>query len=409
LLEDDQFHYTYDANGNRISKTDKATSALTTYTYDVENQLIGVTAPGLTAAYRYDGLGRRIEKAVNGTLTRYLYDQEDIVALFDTAGCWRSTVLHGPGIDQPLAFVQDSNHDCGPFDAAGFREQVRTLQTDGLGSITSLVSETSGFFRTLLLKERYSYDSFGTLTILGPGSDNLTDTADDVILPQSAFGNLYFFAGREFDFESGLHYNRRRSWDPRTGRFLQEDPLFYINRYVYVDDNPVNYIDPSGLVVETPWDVANVALGAASLATNIAGGNVAGAAIDAAGLAYDVFATAVPALPAGASTVIQATRRAKQAQRAIEGVYEFVSASGRQYVGQSCNLPRRLQQHIKAGKVTAEEAAKATRLEVQGGKTAREVVEQQRIDALGGIRSGNLENKVNPIGPARRHLLNVDE
>ena len=31
--------------------------ALTSYTYDVENQLIAVTAPGLTATYRYDGLG----------------------------------------------------------------------------------------------------------------------------------------------------------------------------------------------------------------------------------------------------------------------------------------------------------------------------------------------------------------
>jgi hypothetical protein len=40
---------------------------------------------------------------------------------------------------------------------------------------------------------------------------------------------------------------------------------------------------------------------------------------------------------------------------------------------------------------------------VPGGKTAREIVEQRRIDELGGIEK--LENKVNPIGPNRRHLL----
>lgn len=45
------------------------------------------------------------------------------------------------------------------------------------------------------------------------------------------------------------------------------------------------------------------------------------------------------------------------------------------------------------------------RTEVLGGKTSREIAEQQRIYSHGGIESGNLANKRNPIGPNRQHLL----
>jgi YD repeat-containing protein len=60
LLSDDDFTYTYDANGNRATKTDKVTAEVTTYHYDVENQLTGVDLPsGQPVRYRYDGLSRR--------------------------------------------------------------------------------------------------------------------------------------------------------------------------------------------------------------------------------------------------------------------------------------------------------------------------------------------------------------
>ena len=57
------------------------------------------------------------------------------------------------------------------------------------------------------------------------------------------------FTGREND-NSGLMYYRARYYDPSDGRFISEDPLGFeagINFYAYVNNNPVNFNDPSGL------------------------------------------------------------------------------------------------------------------------------------------------------------------
>jgi YD repeat-containing protein len=65
LLEDATFTYVYDANGNQIQKTDKVTGAYTLFQYDAENKLIRVVREdGSIVNYKYDGLGRRVEKEI---------------------------------------------------------------------------------------------------------------------------------------------------------------------------------------------------------------------------------------------------------------------------------------------------------------------------------------------------------
>ena len=60
--------------------------------------------------------------------------------------------------------------------------------------------------------------------------------------------------------------------------------------------------------VETLWDVFNVSLGIVSFQNNIRNGNYGSATVDAIGLLYDIPATVVPLLPAGASTGIKVYR-----------------------------------------------------------------------------------------------------
>jgi hypothetical protein len=87
-----------------------------------------------------------------------------------------------------------------------------------------------------------------------------------------------------------------------------------------------------------------------------------------------------------------------------EGIYEFPAApSGKTYVGQTGDFPVRIQQHIDAGKLLEADLPSLQTTEVLGGKTAREIAEQLRIKALGGVE--NLENIRNPIGAARQYLL----
>jgi len=222
LLEDSNFTYTYDANGNLSSKTSKATGGLTRYTYDPENQLIGVeqftvaggATPVLSALYRYDALGRRIAKVVNGVSTRFVYDNEDIVGEVDAANAVTALYTHGPGIDEPLAIGRPT----GTF----------LFHADGLGSITTLTNTSGAPVRS------YTYDSFGR-----------------IVGQTGTVANFYTYTGRELDPESGLFYYRARYYDPTIGRFLQEDPLELFgqrNFYVYVRNNAVNLVDPKGLL-----------------------------------------------------------------------------------------------------------------------------------------------------------------
>ncbi|MGH7798558.1 MAG: hypothetical protein ACREQ2_27140 [Candidatus Binatia bacterium] len=61
---------TYDNNGNLQTITDS--SGTTTYTWNARNQLVGISGPGVTASFVYDGLGRRERKTINSNITEFL-------------------------------------------------------------------------------------------------------------------------------------------------------------------------------------------------------------------------------------------------------------------------------------------------------------------------------------------------
>ncbi|MGB5042324.1 MAG: LamG-like jellyroll fold domain-containing protein, partial [Nitrospira sp.] len=110
LTADATHSYQYDDNGNLTRKTLLATGNYTQYTYDAENRLIkvedfaaGNPTPAFTSTYRYDGLGRRIEKVANGQMQRYVYDGEDILLEYDGNNLLQARYTHGPGIDEPLS------------------------------------------------------------------------------------------------------------------------------------------------------------------------------------------------------------------------------------------------------------------------------------------------------------------
>ncbi|MFQ5873859.1 MAG: RHS repeat domain-containing protein [Dehalococcoidia bacterium] len=239
LLEDSNFTFSSDANGNLIEQVSKASGDRTGYTYSVENQLIqaekftvaGGLLPVLTAAYRYDALGRRIGKEVTAagstTITHYVYDNADVLLEFDGSNIIQARYVAAPGIDEPLSMLRG---------AESFFYHV-----DGLGSVWDITDNTGNLIRS------YTYDSFGQL-----------------IAQTGTIANPYTYTGREFDSETGLYYYRARYYDPSVGRFLQEDPLntfilpdnINLNLYTYVENNPLILVDPLGLFALTSIDAA---------------------------------------------------------------------------------------------------------------------------------------------------------
>ena len=72
------------------------------------------------------------------------------------------------------------------------------------------------------------------------------------------------FTGETRDSASGLYYLARRHYDPETGRFLQQDPILgslsrpqTLNRYAYVTNNPLRYVDPTGLTKGCPPELSS--------------------------------------------------------------------------------------------------------------------------------------------------------
>jgi RHS repeat-associated protein len=234
LTQDRTHAYAYDANGNLIEKRRLRDGRVITYTYDAEDRLIQVLTPRTEVTFQYDPLGRRIEKRVirwhdeDGDhepdpdeeapprTIRYLYDQEDILTTFDETGRENARYTHGPGIDEPLAEVR--------------RHRTRLYHADVLGSVIALTGSHGHPIR------HYSYSAYGI-----PG-DHRWD-------PQP-----YRYTGREWDKEVGLYYYRTRYYTFPLGRFLSEDPvqddLSLGARYVYVKNNPLRFVDPTGKLWE---------------------------------------------------------------------------------------------------------------------------------------------------------------
>ena len=234
LIEDQNHTYQYDNNGNLIQKTHKITGIITQYTYDFENRLIKITLPlGITAEYKYDPFGRRIEKNISGQIsprvslsgitTKYLYDNEDIIteytAIIPTNTNITTKYIHGPGIDEPLSMIRNN--------------KTYYYHADALGSITRMTGQNGSTVQTI------KYDSFG----------NIKSISNPLLIQP------YAWTGREYDIESGFYYLRNRYYDPKTGRFTTKDPIGFgggdVNLYVMVGNNPVNWVDPFGLFKRT--------------------------------------------------------------------------------------------------------------------------------------------------------------
>ena len=76
-----------------------------------------------------------------------------------------------------------------------------------------------------------------------------------MLYPSEPVLKLKILPGQYYDQETGLHYNYFRDYDPSTGRYIESDPIGLdggSNTYIYVVQNPINYLDLKALFGVNP-------------------------------------------------------------------------------------------------------------------------------------------------------------
>lgn len=234
LIRFNQSLFSYNPNGELFSRADRVklekdggrdnkkankgpTYINSSFIYDVFGNL--KQAGKIT--YQIDPLQRRSVRLVNGVVTnKYIYNPEgQLIGELDKNNDLIKTFVYASKSHVPDYFVDQNN------------ERFKLI-VDQLGSVRLVVKASTGE-----IVQNMNHDEFGKV---------LADT--------KPMAQPFGFAGGLYDSETKLIRFGVRDYDSVTGRWTAKDPIRFnggdANLYGYVMSDPVNFIDPSGLIFE---------------------------------------------------------------------------------------------------------------------------------------------------------------
>lgn len=236
LLSDGVFDYTYDNEGNRLTKEEIATGTVTSYTWDHRNRLTSVIVTNSSevviseAHFTYDVFNNLIIREIDADgaasgeaeILATVYNGNHPWADYDAEGELLTHYLYGEIVDQIMARIAPDG-------------DIDWYNTDNLGSVRQIVDAEGDIL------DEIDYDSFGNI---------LTESSPSA-------GDRFKFTAREWESAVDLYFYRARWYDPSAGRFISEDPAMFVldtNFARYVGNAPTILIDSSGLVPLEVWD-----------------------------------------------------------------------------------------------------------------------------------------------------------
>ncbi len=245
-------NYKYDNNGNQLQQT---VDFIKSYT-PVMEETFGIVVEGAntigvvdnhteTVLNKYDGFNRLIKvemiKCGAKTITEFVYNGDDLRV---SKNVKRSTSNFNAEITN---YFYDRQHVILETDAA---DSVKTRYIRGINYIARLDSASKLSY--------YMFNGHGDVVQTVSESGAVENSYDYDIwgnptLTVEKYSSAIRYAGEFYDAETGLYYLRARYYDPYTGRFVSEDSYWgednnplSLNLYTYCENDPIQYIDPSG-------------------------------------------------------------------------------------------------------------------------------------------------------------------
>lgn len=220
---------TYDAIGNPLSIGNSITMewvngrSLKSYKDTTKNQEIN---------YKYNKDGIREEKNINGEITKYYLENNNII--YEQRG--NNTIYYLYDLTGLVGLkYQDNTY-----------YYIKNLQGDIIGILDQDYHQVV----------TYEYDSWGKLlSIKDENQNEITEETNIGII------NPFRYRGYYYDTETGLYYLNSRYYNPIRGRFINADSSLGMNGdhisynlYVYVSNNPINNSDSSGQFLKKAWN-----------------------------------------------------------------------------------------------------------------------------------------------------------
>lgn len=288
-VENKTYTYTYDNNGNILTKLEYAYTTgdlgtatnTTTYGYDTQwkDKLTTVGDKTITYdnignptsylgatltwegrnlksyeteeqkfEYQYDENGMRYRTTITNKEDNsvgyldYVWVDSKLISISFTSDELNQTVKYlYNDFDEPVGFV--STREDGSVDTYYYLKNAQ-------GDITNIVSAAGKKMVS------FTYDVFGKRTVEYHANGSTTPGQIELITQMKAdLLNPFAYRGYCYDYDMGMYYLQSRYYDPNTGRFINADDTNYLNAtgtvlgcnlFAYCENDPVNFVDSFG-------------------------------------------------------------------------------------------------------------------------------------------------------------------